>query len=151
MYNNSCIIQSESVGALIVVDEMRYLLQLRNNHPTVRMAGYWGLFGGSLEAGESPEQAFRRELMEELRLSNVTGRYVSQAVFNVPELNFLNHRMSYFAIALKSTELDRLELREGEDLRAFSIQELFQQPKVTPWAVYGVYLHSRLARIPPLT
>ena len=139
-------IESESVGALIVVDEERYLLQLRDDHPAVRMGGYWGLFGGGLEAGESPDEALRRELMEELLLCNVASRHVGQAVFNVPELSFVNHRMFYFAVHLRSSEVERLELREGAHLRAFELQELFRQPKVTPWAMLGVCLHSHMTQ-----
>ena len=46
-------------------DEGRMLLQHRtDNAPT--FPGFWGLFGGSIESGESPDQALAREAAEEL-------------------------------------------------------------------------------------
>lgn len=46
--------------------DQRYLMQLRDNIPGIVYPGYWGFFGGHLEAGEKPEVAVRRELEEEI-------------------------------------------------------------------------------------
>ena len=42
----------------------RWLLQLRDDIDGIAAPGCWGLFGGHLEPGESPETALRRELEE---------------------------------------------------------------------------------------
>ncbi len=52
--------------ALIVAEDGRLLLQLRDNAPGRAAAGRWGLFGGHVEAGERPEDALLRELRDEL-------------------------------------------------------------------------------------
>ena len=44
----------------------RWLLQLRDDIDTILCPGQWGLFGGHLEPGETPEQAVQRELEEEI-------------------------------------------------------------------------------------
>jgi 8-oxo-dGTP diphosphatase len=47
----------------------RFLLQLRDDIPGILYPGYWAFFGGHLEAGEDPEMALRRELIEEIEYS----------------------------------------------------------------------------------
>jgi 8-oxo-dGTP pyrophosphatase MutT (NUDIX family) len=51
---------------LIVADDGRVLLQLRDNKPGLTGAGKWGFFGGHLEPDEAPAAAFLREMSEEL-------------------------------------------------------------------------------------
>ena len=43
-----------------------FLLQLRDDIPGIRYPGHWGLFGGHLESGETPDVAVKRELLEEI-------------------------------------------------------------------------------------
>src|SRR5205085_11015572 len=57
-----------AVAALIVVDGSGYLLQRRDNVPQIFFPDHWGLFGGAIDPGETPEAALRRELREELML-----------------------------------------------------------------------------------
>jgi 8-oxo-dGTP diphosphatase len=54
------------VSIAILYREDQFLLQLRDNIPGILYPGYWGFFGGHLEAGETPEVAMRRELLEEI-------------------------------------------------------------------------------------
>ncbi|BFM38468.1 NUDIX hydrolase [Synechocystis sp. LKSZ1] len=59
----------------ILYQEDRYLLQLRDNIPTILYPGHWGLFGGHLETGETPLEAVKREIWEEIRFSLVAPQY----------------------------------------------------------------------------
>ena len=54
--------------ALIVDEEGRYLVQLRDAKPTIFFPDHWGCFGGALEPGENDERCLEREIDEELGL-----------------------------------------------------------------------------------
>lgn len=56
----------EVAVALIVADDGRLLLQLRDDRAGVPARGRWGMFGGHVLDGELPSAALLRELQEEL-------------------------------------------------------------------------------------
>lgn len=58
-----------AVALAILHQNGRFLLQLRDDLPSIIYPGYWGLFGGHLEPGETPLEALRRELLEEINYS----------------------------------------------------------------------------------
>ena len=60
----------DAAVALIVLEDGRYLMQHRDQKPGIFYPGHWGLFGGAIDADETPEIALRRELEEELGLSS---------------------------------------------------------------------------------
>ncbi len=64
-----------SVAIAILYSDAKFLMQLRDPLPTILYPGHWGLFGGHLEPGESPEAGVRRELWEEIRYCPDTLEY----------------------------------------------------------------------------
>lgn len=54
------------VAIAILYQDGQFLMQLRDDVPGILYPGHWGLFGGHLEPGESPEVGLRRELIEEI-------------------------------------------------------------------------------------
>ncbi|MFJ8082260.1 NUDIX domain-containing protein [Streptomyces sp. NPDC096205] len=57
-----------TTAALLVDDDGRYLLHLRDAHKNIDSAGQWGLPGGHPEPGESLDETIARELVEEAGL-----------------------------------------------------------------------------------
>jgi 8-oxo-dGTP pyrophosphatase MutT (NUDIX family) len=52
--------------ALLAAETGRYLMQQRDDFAWIQFPGHWGCFGGTVEPGEMPDAALRRELREEL-------------------------------------------------------------------------------------
>ena len=61
-----------------------YALQLRDNRPDVAAAGHWALFGGSIEGQETPANAIRREIREELELDVADWQELWRVRYYVP-------------------------------------------------------------------
>ncbi len=94
----------------------KLLMQLRDPIPGIAYPGHWGLFGGHLEPGESPEAALRRELIEEIGYEAVQLDYFG----NYGDDTIHRH---IFTGPLTVT-INRLSLQEGWDMALLSWEEL---------------------------
>jgi 8-oxo-dGTP diphosphatase len=105
------------VAICLLYREDKLLMQLRDNIPTILYPGLWGLFGGHIEAGETPEIAVVREIAEEIAYDlpqnfqsfgiygdDIVQRHVFHAPLTVP--------------------IEQLTLSEGWDLGLLSIAEI---------------------------
>jgi 8-oxo-dGTP diphosphatase len=95
------------VAIAILSYEGKFLMQLRDNIPTILYPGLWGLFGGHIEAGETPEIAVVREVIEEIGFAIITpekfGCYGDNRV------------MRHVFYAPLTVDTDKLVLSEGWD------------------------------------
>jgi 8-oxo-dGTP pyrophosphatase MutT (NUDIX family) len=132
------------VGALLVTDNGRYLMQLRDERPDIRVPGHWGLFGGGVEPSEADDEAaLRRELLEELELRAGRLRWFTELVYVEPVPPHRACRKAYFEARVTAAQLAGLRLREGAGLRPFAADELLREPRVVPWDGFAVMLHAR--------
>lgn len=67
------------VAAAVIVHEGKVLAMRRNYG---EFAGGWEFPGGKLEAGESPEEALKREIREELKVSICVGKYLGTVEYD---------------------------------------------------------------------
>ncbi|MBD2439079.1 NUDIX hydrolase [Nostoc sp. FACHB-110] len=108
--------QPVEVAIAILYQDNKYLMQLRDNIPTIAAAGCWGLFGGHIEPGETPKIAVKREVQEEIGydLPEFTefGYYPDQKVirhvFQAPLL----------------VDLNQLVLNEGWDMGLLTAEDI---------------------------
>jgi 8-oxo-dGTP diphosphatase len=100
------------VAIAILPCEGKFLMQLRDNIPTILYPGLWGLFGGHIETGETPEIAVVREIMEEISYQITDpkkfGCYSDDRVIR------------HIFYAPLSVGIDKLILGEGWDLGLIS-------------------------------
>ncbi|MFN9659720.1 MAG: NUDIX hydrolase [Cyanobacteriota bacterium] len=106
------------VSLAMVERDGQWLLQLRDDLDWIVAPGCWGLFGGHLEHGETPEDALRRELLEEISWTAGSLHYRFQ--HRNPE------RILHFFYATLPDPLDSLCLREGQDVVLASATDLRQ-------------------------
>ncbi|MFM5886833.1 MAG: NUDIX hydrolase [Dolichospermum sp.] len=124
--------QLVNVAVAILYRENKFLMQLRDNIPNIIAPGYWALFGGHIEPGETPEIAVQREVLEEIGYEltafsqfgiysdQKAVRYVFQAPLLVP--------------------LDQLVLYEGWDLDLLTAEDIQQ----------GEYFSQKAGEVRPL-
>lgn len=96
--------------------EGRLLLQLRDFKPEVADPGQWGLFGGHLDALESPDEGLRRELSEEIG-------WIPQQVLALGDFDEEDRRIIGYCATLE-IPLSALLLGEGHDLGVFTLEEV---------------------------
>ncbi|AVH72637.1 NUDIX hydrolase [Nostoc sp. 'Lobaria pulmonaria (5183) cyanobiont'] len=110
--------QQVHVAIAILYQKDKFLMQLRDNIPGILYPGYWALFGGHIEPGETPDVAVKREILEEIGYNLPSfvefGCYpnerVVRHVFHAPLL----------------VELNQLVLNEGWDMALFTLKEIRQ-------------------------
>lgn len=105
-----------TVAIAILYRDQQFLMQLRDNIPNILYPGYWGLFGGHLEPGETPEIALQRELLEEIGYTPPTASFFGQ----YPD----PHVMRYVFQAPLTVEVDQLVLMEGWDLGLLTLADV---------------------------
>lgn len=107
-----------SVAIAIIYQDGKYLMQLRDDIPTIAYPGVWGFFGGHIEPEEEPEIALKRELVEEINyLSPVLTKFRSSQTGN-----YIRHIFS----SPLTIAVSELELNEGWDLKLLTPEEIHQ-------------------------
>lgn len=124
------------VCAVLTVGD-RYVMQLRDFIPGIAAPGTWGLFGGAMEAGESPQEAIQRELYEELGIRCSPKRLTEQR----------DHIVFHEDITAK---WPRAKLREGAGIGVFTIEKLRTVREVPDLGMYFVLHHHLVVKKAPL-
>lgn len=102
----------DSVAAIICHGD-RFLLQHCEDEPHVSYPGWWSLFGGAREPGETAEAAIQRELREELALQGVEYRLLTSCRYDLVFEQRLT-RKAFFAVELDEGAVESLVLGEGQ-------------------------------------
>jgi 8-oxo-dGTP pyrophosphatase MutT (NUDIX family) len=110
--------QVVEVAIAILYRDDKFLFQLRDDIPNIVYPGHWGLFGGHLDPGETPDIAVARELLEEI---GYTLPSISKfGCYN--DVKVIRHVYH----APLTVDLDRLVLSEGWDMDLLTPEHIRQ-------------------------
>ncbi len=140
-----------AAAAIIMIEGGRYLLQHRDAKPQIWFPDHWCLFGGATDAGETDEQGLRRELMEEISIDipESNYRYFTRFDFDFSFCGRGKIRRIFFEIGpLPATFLNKVVLKEGQDVQAFTFREAMSL-RIAPYDTFGLWLHANQVRLRP--
>lgn len=135
-----------AVAAVLMDADGRYLLQLRDDVPHIWYPGHWGVFGGSVEAGEDELAALHRELEEELEFAVTETRELVRFEFDMRPLGLKSYFRSYYEIVVTAVQASSLVLHEGAEMRWFTGTEALNL-KLVPYDSFALFLHNQRKRL----
>lgn len=106
------------VAIAILYQNDRFLMQLRDNIPTIAYPGQWAFFGGHLDPGENHEVAIHRELLEEISYDPPDLAYFR--TYSDPQV------IRHVYQAPLTVGLANLQLHEGWDMGFLTLEEIRQ-------------------------
>lgn len=116
------------ISKIILFKNDKFLLHLRDNNKGILYPNTWSLIGGELENEESAENGIKREVMEELCLDLERVSHFSTRIKR--ELGMpLEENIFYAELPV---EIRKLHLREGKEIRMFSIDEINSLNNIRP-------------------
>lgn len=108
-------------GVILIDDKSRVLLQHRDKN-TSWYPNHWGVFGGQIEEGETPEQAVKREAEEELGIGLTNLRFFKRYALKREKGIY----EAFFFVASLTIPIEKLkeQQKEGQGLGLFNFNEV---------------------------
>lgn len=135
-----------AVAGILIDEQGRYLLQLRDDLPHIWYPDHWGAFGGSVDPGEDELQALHRELDEELELQFTHARLFTRLEFNLQPQGLDKYFRSYYEIVVTAAQMAGLVLHEGAAMRSVPGDEALAL-KLVPYDGFALFLHRQRNRL----
>lgn len=135
------------MAALLVLDDGRYVMQLRDHKPGIFYPGHWGCFGGAVSAGESPPSALGRELREELEYDAGPMQEFTRFDFDLSRVGQKPVYRIYYELRIPAAAFRDFVLHEGAAVEAIEAKELLTARRVTPYDAFAIWLHVNRERL----
>jgi len=104
-------------GIIFINSNNEVLLLLRDDKIDIPFPNMWDIPGGKVENGETPENAIRREMMEEIFIKNLC----KINLFKIFTSENLTDYIFWKRLDLNTQEID---LKEGQQIEYFSLDKI---------------------------
>lgn len=105
------------VAAIIIKDGMLFATQRGYGE----WQGWWEFPGGKIESGETPEEALKREIREELATEIEVGRLLTTVEYDYPKFHLTMH---CYLCSIVSGELSLLEHEDARWLERVTLNSV---------------------------
>ena len=143
------LIPTDAVAALLVLEDGRYIMQLRDPKPNIFYPGHWGLFGGARDKNETEVEALNRELHEELGFKPREMSCFVRLHFDLSSIGVGQVSRAVYEISVTQTEVGSFDLCEGLACRALTARTILTELAVTPYDSFAIWLHYARQRLTP--
>jgi len=115
------------VSALLIDDQGKLVIQLRDDKPGLVFPAHWATLGGGIESGETPDEAMRRELEEEIEPAPPVTfwRYFEHNYRVRGETRMV---ANHVYVGQLPCALEDIKLYEGQRLDSFGAEEIDSLP-----------------------
>jgi len=118
--------QLKKVTSVFIYSKNLLLLQLRDEKKGIVYPGCWGLIGGTLSKGENPYDGIKREIKEEISITNL-----KKLNFIDTFLNFKNESVMHYVFRACLPDSSKIILNEGIEYSFFTKSDFFKGYKVS--------------------
>lgn len=142
------LVPRNAVAAIILDEEERLLLQLRDDKEEIFFPNHWGCFGGAIEPDESAMDALLRELHEELGIE--FGKAAVETFITISfnmKPGMENTDRHFFLVRTARAAAKHLRLTEGRSAEWLAYEEVMKLPNVTPYDKFGLWLYFNQPRL----
>lgn len=113
--------------AAIITFKKKYLVQKRDQKKRIFYPGFYGLFGGVQEGAEKPIDTIKRELLEEINLSDLdVNKFIKikleSNLFNPKNSSVFNRHI--FICKLTKQNKNNIKINEGKYYKFFNINDI---------------------------
>ncbi len=87
--------------------------------------GYWEFPGGKIEAGETPEEALKREFREELDAEVTEAEFLNSVIWTYPKRKV---ELNFFLVRVKNTDVSVMARKAHSELEWLTKEEALSRP-----------------------
>jgi len=128
-------------AAIIVNNENKYLVQLRDNVEKIFYPNHWGLFGGASEKNEDPLTTVSREILEEISIKINDFKYFTKIKFDLDFIKQGQIERTYYTAEISIEEENIIQLNEGKEYKFISQEDLLSLTNLVPYDAYVLWLY----------